>query len=410
MAKPVGPICNLDCSYCYYVGKAASYPKRHPFRMSREVLRTYIRSYIESSPGPIVHFVWHGGEPTLAGLGYFRAAMEMQRECLPAGWQIWNNLQTNGTLLDDSWCEFLAAEHFEVGLSVDGTEALHDLNRRDRRDRGTYQRVVAAYRRLAAYGIRADLLCTVTPATVRDPVGVYRALRELGSPFLQFLPVVAKTPMGTPGEGSLSGVDYGRFLVAVFDEWVRHDLGTVLVQFFAEAIRAFAGGSPSLCVMAPTCGQVVALEHDGNVYCCDHFVDDQHRLGSIMESELATLISSPQQRAFGDAKRDALPSQCLRCPWLRACNGGCPKDRFGVSSDGEMGLNVLCEGLVAFFEYAAPYINRIVEFGRAKMGPREVMAQFEAEAKLRWHSVGRNDPCPCGSGRKAKACCWSQRP
>ncbi len=410
MAKPVGPICNLACTYCYYLDTARLYERPHRFRMSDELLDAYVRQYIEASPGPLVHFVWHGGEPTLAGLGFFRRAVGLQRRYLPQGWSCWNNLQTNGTLLDEQWCAFLAEERFEVGLSVDGTELLHDAYRRDRNGRGTYQRVAAATQRLQRHGVRPDLLCTVTPAVAQDPLGVYRALRALGGTFLQFLPIVRRGPDGQPTPESVSPDDYGRFLCAVFDEWVRHDLGKLQVQLFFESLRAWGGETPTLCVMAPTCGRALVVEHDGAVYTCDHYVNPEHRLGDIQSTHLGALADAPALLRFGADKRDRLPAQCRECPWLAACNGGCPKDRFARAADGEPGLHYLCAGLRRFFAHADAPLRRLVELGRQNASPAAAMAALREESAAPWRAVGRNDLCPCGSGRKAKRCCWPQRP
>jgi len=410
MAKPVGPICNLACTYCYYLETRSLYQRPHQFRMTDVLLERYIRQYIEASPGPLVHFVWHGGEPTLAGLDFYRRAVQLQRRHLPEGWTCWNNLQTNGTLLDDDWCAFLAEERFEVGLSIDGTERPHDTFRRYRNGRRTYAQVAAAVDRLRRCGVHPDLLCTVTAMVAEDPLGTYRRLRDLGGTFLQFLPIVRRGADGRPTPESVSPEAYGRFLCAVFDEWVGHDLGTVVVQLFGEAVRAWAGQVPGLCVMAPTCGRVLVLEHDGAVYSCDHFVDPAHRLGNVATVHLGALVDTPAQIQFGADKHDRLPAQCRVCPWLAACNGGCPKDRFGVTGDGEPGLNYLCDGLRRFFAYADPVLRRLVDVARSGARPTELMAEVRAHTRARWRGIGRNDPCPCGTGRKAKRCCWSLRP
>ncbi len=410
MAKPVGPICNLACTYCYYLDTRRSYQRPHRFRMPDAVLERYVRQYIEASPGPVVHFVWHGGEPTLAGLGFYRRATDLQRRYLPEGWTVWNNIQTNGTLLDDEWCAFLAEQHFAVGLSVDGTALAHDSFRRHRNGRRTYDQVVAAVGRLRHHGVQPDLLCTVTPTIAGDPLGAYRALRTMGGTFLQFLPIVRRGPDGQLTPESVSPQAYGRFLCAVFDEWVSHDLGTLVVQLFGEAARAWAGQVPSLCVMAPTCGRVLVLEHDGAVYACDHFVDPAHRLGDMGIVHLGELADTPALLRFGAGKRDHLPAQCRACPWLAACNGGCPKDRFAVAADGEPGLNYLCEGLRRFFAYADPVLQDLAHMAARGRRPGDLMTKMRARTRARWRGIGRNDPCPCGSGSKAKRCCWSLRP
>jgi serine-type anaerobic sulfatase-maturating enzyme len=415
MAKPVGPICNLECGYCYYLEKARLYERPHQFRMTDEQLETYVRQYIEASPGPIVHFVWHGGEPTLAGLDFYRRATQLQRQHLPHGWTCWNNLQTNGTLLDDEWCTFLAEEKFDVGLSIDGTAALHDTYRVDHNGHGTYATVLAAARRLQARGIQPDLLCTVSSATAQQPLNVYRALRDIGTGWVQFLPIVARDPDRpitdqTVTPETVTPEAYGRFLTTIFDQWAHHDIGKLNVQFFVETSRVWGGASANLCWMAPTCGRVLVVEHDAAVYSCDHFVTPEHRIGTLEHDHLGALVDTPAQQQFGLDKRDGLPAQCRACPWLSVCNGGCPKDRIATTEDGEPGLNYLCDGLRQFFAHAEQPLRHFINRGRKGAKPATIMAELRAASLQRWQGIGRNDPCICGSGLKAKRCCWPQRP
>ena len=410
MAKPVGPLCNLECGYCYYLKTGQQYEHSDTFRMSDVLLETYVRQYIEASPGPTVTFVWHGGEPTLAGLDFYRRAVDLQKRYLPPGWNCWNNLQTNGTLLDEEWCSFLADAHFDVGLSLDGTSWVHNIYRKDKRGRGTYDIAVSAVRRLQAHGIQPDLLCTVTSDTAKDPVGVYRALRDLNTGWIQFIPIVRRESDGNMTPDSVSSDAYGRFLSAVFDDWVQHDLGKLNVQQFAEILLVWSGGKASACWMTPICGRVLILEHDGAVYSCDHFVTPEHRIGDLETSLLAELVDSPVQRRFGQDKSSSLPDQCRACRWLAVCNGSCPKDRFVTAGDHGPGLNYLCDGLRHFFAHAEAPLRRVIESRKSGLRPDNVMAQLRAEAAARWRGVGRNDPCPCGSGLKAKQCCWSLRP
>jgi uncharacterized protein len=377
--------------------------------MTDAALETYIRQYLEASPGPSVQFTWHGGEPTLAGLDFYRRAAELQRRYLPEGWECWNNLQTNGLLLDDAWCDFLAGAGFDVGLSIDGTQRAHDAYRRSRSG-GTWEQAAAAVRRLQAHGIQPDLLCTVTAATASEPSAVYRALRSFGTGWIQFIPVALREADGGISPESVTAEDYGNFLCAVFDEWSLRDLGRTEVQLFAETARVWSGGAAGLCWMAPVCGRVLIVEQDGGVYSCDHFVDPDHRIGSIADSSLGELADSPAQRRFGAAKSDSLPAQCRECPWRPACNGGCPKDRWALSGEGEPPANYLCAGLKRFFSYSEKPLKKIARQRRAGAGPDAIMSALRQDMQERWRGVGRNDPCPCGSGRKAKHCCWRQRP
>ena len=410
MAKPVGPACNLKCSYCYYLEKTHLFSHLHQFRMSDELLETYVRQYIAAHPGPNILFVWHGGEPTLAGLDFYRRAVELQNRYLPEGWTCWNNIQTNGTLLDDEWCSFLADTHFDIGLSIDGTQWLHDTYRKDHLGRGSYKSAAESVQRLQTHGIQPDLLCTVNSAVAKEPLSVYRALRSFDTGWIQFIPIIERTPDGQMTPESVTGEEYGHFLCTVFNEWIHHDIDSMNVQFFAEMSLVWSGGSASLCWMAPTCGRVLIVERDGGVYSCDHFVTPEYYIGNLETSILSTLVDNPVQRQFGNDKRDRLPSQCHSCSWLEVCNGGCPKDRFSLADDGERGLNYLCNGLREFFAYAEKPLKRVIQRRKRGISPETIMAELRTESLALWKGIGRNDPCPCGSGRKAKNCCWSLRP
>jgi uncharacterized protein len=410
MAKPVGPACNLECSYCYYLEKAELFAGQNSFRMSDEVLETLVRQYIAASAEPEVLFVWHGGEPTLAGLDFYRRAIELQEKYLPAGWSCRNNLQTNGILLDDEWCSFLADNSFDVGISIDGTQWVHDKYRKDHRGLGTYEITVKSIRRLQSHGIQPDLLCTVTSESARDPLSIYRALRSYNTGWIQFIPIIRRNQGGEITQESVTPEDYGRFLCAVFNEWIHHDIARLNVQFFAEMSLVWAGGNPSVCWMAPVCGRVLVVEHDGGVYSCDHFVDTEHLIGNIRNAELIELVESSTQRRFGEDKTNFLPRQCQSCSWLDVCNGGCPKDRFALSVDGEPGLNYLCPGLQRFFSYAEKPLKQLINLRKRGISPEIIMSELRDEAQKRWQGIGRNEPCPCGSGLKAKNCCWDLRP
>ncbi len=410
MVKPMGSACNLRCSYCYYLDAGTRTGKPHQTRMTDEMLEEFIRGYIKASPGPNVSFVWHGGEPTLAGLPFFEKAVALQKKYLPEGFSCWNNLQTNGILLDEEWCRFLAENHFDVGLSIDGASWIHDRFRKDINGNGTYDRTVEAAKRLKAAGIRPDLLCTVTRASSEEPLAVYRALRGLDTGWIQFIPIVCRDEQGNVTPDSVTPEGYGRFLSVIFDEWLQNDLGKLDVQLFAEMATVYAGRPASLCYMAPRCGRVLIVEHDGSVYSCDHFVDGDHRIGNIAETSLGALVDSPLQKKFGGSKEEKLTAKCKRCPWLFLCRGGCLKDRFAVTEDGEEGLYYLCKGMEAFFAHTEKPVKTVMEMVKKGKSPSEISSFFRMEAKKRWEGVGRNDPCPCGSGKKAKNCCWDFRP
>ena len=376
MAKPVGSRCNMRCAYCYYLekGKYSENPKQT--RMSFDLLERLIRQTIAASPGPVVSFTWHGGEPTLAGMDFYKKAVELEKKYLPRGWEAWNNLQTNGLLLNEGWCRFLKENRFDVGLSIDGPAEVHDKNRRLVNGAGTFDRVRASIRRLREAGVEPDLLCTVNAVSQDRPLEVYRALRETGCGWVQFIPVVIRDGAGGADPRSVSPEGYGRFLTAVFDEWVTHDLGKLDVQLFAEMARIMAGGEASLCWMSPVCGHVLIAEEDGAVYSCDHFVDDAHRIGSLRDGRLARMAEGEFQRSFGESKRSALTDECRACPYLRFCNGGCPKDRFGVSADGQPGQYWLCAGLKAFFAHAQPVLETVMAMSAQGKKPPEIMAEL----------------------------------
>ena len=401
MIKPVGASCNMQCAYCYYL-KTQTGADRHA-HMPQETLESLIRNYIESVPGPIVSFTWHGGEPTLAGLDFYREAVRLEKQYLPEGWECWNNLQTNGLLLDDEWCRFLREEHFDVGVSIDGTQMIHDLYRKDGQGEGTYQRVTENIRRLQQHGIQPDLLCTVTETTAQHGREVYLALRDLGTGWMQFIPIVQQ-------EQQVSPASYGSFLKDVFSAWIFHDLGRTQVQLFSEMGQVLRGGEASLCWMAPTCGNVLIAENDGSIFACDHFVDPEHRIGDLTKEPLSDILLVPEQQAFGNSKKEKLTQQCRQCPYLKYCGGGCLKDRFGVSEDGEQGQYYLCEGLYDFFGYAEPLLKKAAEGAGRGESPQQIMNALVQEERIKYRSVGRNDLCPCGSGKKFKACCQRRVP
>lgn len=376
MAKPVGSRCNMRCSYCYYLDKGKFSSSTVQSRMSDAVLESMISQTIERSDGPVVSFTWHGGEPTLAGIEFYRKAVELEKKYLPSGWQVWNNMQTNGLRISEEWCRFLKENRFDVGVSIDGNAAIHDRNRRTVKGEGTYSKVIRGIKLLRSAGIEPDLLCTVNSATAADPAGAYRALSDTGCGWIQFIPIVVRRPDGSLSKQSVNGEDYGRFLIAVFDEWVKRDIGRMDVQLFAETARIMAGGEASLCWMSRTCGRVLIAEEDGSIYSCDHFVDSEHRLGNIKKDDLEQMLDGEYQLSFGNAKETGLTAECRRCPYLKYCNGGCPKDRFGVSVDGEKGQYILCEGLKAFFSHAEPVLKRIMELSSHGLKPEEIRKEL----------------------------------
>jgi uncharacterized protein len=411
-AKPVGSICNLDCRYCYYLGKEYLYPDGAPVRMPDDVLENYIVQHIEATPGPEVAFSWHGGEPTVLGLDYFRKIVSLQRRHTPAGHRVTNGIQTNGFLLDEEWCRFFAAEHFGVGLSLDGPQEMHDRYRLTKGGQGSHRQALQALKLLRRFRIPFDILCVVNDYNVRYPTQVYRFFKENGTRYIGFLPAVEWTPEA-PGGISACTVParaYGIFLCTIFDEWVRQDVGRIRVQIFEEAVRPAQGMDHSLCIFRETCGDIPVIEHNGDLFSCDHYVDEKHRLGNIGQVPLVELLEHPAQRAFGQAKKDSLPRCCRECEVLAMCNGGCPKDRFLLTPDGEAGLNYLCEGLKIFFTHSIPYLIQLssLEHVESSHASRTQLARTTLGA--RFPGAGRNESCPCGSGRKYKKCCLNKIP
>jgi uncharacterized protein len=352
MAKPGGSRCNLACRYCFYLSKRELYPGSR-FRMSDEVLEEYTRQTIEGHCIPDVTFAWQGGEPTLMGLDFFKKALQLQKKYCRPGMLIRNTIQTNGILLDNRWCDFFRKNRFLVGISIDGPRELHDACRTDTAGKGTFDRVMQGLALLKKHQVDFNILCTVNAVNGDHPCKVYRFFRdEAKAQFIQFVPVVERDR--TTGEITALSIrpdQYGKFLIGVFDEWVRHDVGRIYVQHFDTALANWYGEPHGICVFSPTCGSAMVIEHNGDIYSCDHFVGQDHLLGNILEVPLAELVHSDRQRQFGRNKRERLPQYCRECPVLFACRGECPKNRFAPTPDGEPGLNYLCEGYRLFFSH-----------------------------------------------------------
>lgn len=410
MVKPVGGTCNLACAYCYYRSKTALYPGSR-FQMDEALLENFIRQYVEAQRVPETIFAWQGGEPLLAGKRFFERAVALQDEYCPAGMTIRNALQTNGTLLDEEWCRFFRQRNFLIGISLDGPCEVHDVYRRDKEGRPTFRRAMRGVALLREYGGEFNVLAAVHAANVPYPLEVYRFLRdEVGAQFIQFIPIVEPVD-GTAqvSSRSVGAEQYGRFLIAIFDEWVQHDIGRVSVQIFDAALAAWMGNAPGLCVFAPTCGTALVLEHNGDLYACDHFVAPRYRLGNLRDKPLLAMVASPQQQEFGAAKHSMLPKMCRECEVRFVCNGGCPKDRILRTPHGEAGLNYLCAGYRMFFTHVWRPMEQIVNAlrrGGSPIATTTVMepAQSDILFQHQINRVGRNSPCPCGSGRKYKYC------
>jgi uncharacterized protein len=422
LAKPIGPICNLDCKYCFYLEKESLYPQVSKWAMQDDVLDSYICQYIEAHDSPEVQFAWQGGEPTLLGVDYFRKLVDIQKK-YANGKRILNAFQTNGVLLNDEWAAFFKANVFLIGISIDGPRELHDTYRVDKGGQPTFDRVMRGLEMLKRHNVEFNTLTTVHRGNADYPLEVYHFLKECGSGYMQFIPIVERIAHNATVDGlqlispdfdgvarvapwSVESKQFGRFLCTIFDEWVRRDVGRYYVQLFDVSLESWCGMEPGLCVFRKQCGSALAIEHGGDVYSCDHYVYPQNRLGNIMESALQSLVDSEQQRDFGQAKETTLPRYCRECDVRFACNGECPKHRFEKTPDGEAGLNYLCAGYKMFFHHVDPYMKFMARELAAERAPANVMRWIAAqEVQSAFQKAGRNEPCPCGSGKKFKHCC-----
>ncbi len=415
MTKPIGPICNLDCEYCFYLDKEKLYPNTRSFRMTDEVLENYVRQYIEAQKVDEVTFAWQGGEPTLMGVEFFRRAVEFQKKYRRTGMRIQNSFQTNGTLLNDEWATFLKRNNFLIGLSIDGPPKLHDRLRYDKHGRPSSKDVLRGLKLLQKHGVDYNVLCVLNRYNADYPLELYRYFKSLGVEFLQFIPAVEHLEGRNVSECSVEAKQYGKFLCAIFDQWVMNDIGKIFVQIFDIALEAWLGYKPSLCIFSETCGDAMAIEHNGDLYSCDHFVFPEYHLGNIAEKSMEEMVDSQFQRKFGTDKRDNLPAYCQECEVRFVCNGGCPKNRFIQAPTGEDGLNYLCAGYKMFFNHVDEPMRLMaaaLEAGRPANSISPVMRE-EGNRQLTGtvvrsetaEKVGRNSPCPCGSGKKHKHCC-----
>ncbi len=426
MLKPIGPVCNLNCTYCYYLEKKNLYHDTRNFRMKDELLEEFTRQYIASQDVPVVGFVWQGGEPTLLGVDYFIKALEYQKK-YAGNKRIENIFQTNGTLLTEDFCRFFADNNFLVGVSIDGPEHLHDHHRLTNANKGSFKIVMEGIELLKKFKVEFNTLSVVNRQNSYHALEVYHFLKDIGSGFIQFIPIVERLASKTTpdkinlllpddpqeadvAEWSVEPEQYGHFLNAVFDEWVRKDVGKYFVQIFDVTLANWAGERPGLCVFSETCGDATAMEHNGDLYSCDHFVYPEYFLGNIMHNKLKDMATSDRQKTFGKDKRDRLPRYCFECEYRFACHGECPKNRVSTSPYGEPGLNYLCPSYKLFFSHVHPYMQFMAEELKAKRAPANVMQWVrrmeiqKQQEKAEKTIIGRNDPCPCGSGKKYKHC------
>ena len=430
LAKPTGATCNLDCKYCFFLSKEMLYPGSR-FRMADDLLEIYIRQLLEAQAGPEVIIAWQGGEPTLMGLDFFKRSIEFVNKYKKPGQAVSYTIQTNGTKIDDEFAAFFKQNNFLVGLSVDGPQHMHDTYRVNKGGAGTFDQVMRGWQFLQKHGVDVNILCTVNAANADHPLEVYHYFRdELKTEYIQFIPIVERStaemlPLANEGwserpggnrplytqigelvtERSVKPEQFGRFLITIFDEWVRRDVGKIFVNSFDAALANWVG-QPSLCIFHKTCGNALAMEHNGDMYSCDHFVEPSFLLGNIKETHMLDMISSEKQRKFGQDKFDTLPKYCRDCEVLFACYGECPRNRFIHTPDGEPGLNYLCAGYKEFFNHINHPMRLMADLLRRGRYADEVMniLALEETQKTKQMTARSNDPCPCGSGKKFRQC------
>ena len=391
LSKPIGPICNMDCEYCFYLEKEKLYPediRGQKFKMPGDVLETYIHQYIHSQDAPVINFAWQGGEPTLMGVDFFRRVVTLQKK-YAGGKTIENAFQTNGVNLDDEWCSFFAENNFLIGVSIDGPRRIHDSYRVFKNGKPTFDRVMRGIELLKKHNVEFNTLTCVHHNNADQGKIIYRFLKRIGSRYFQFIPIVERKAReevdvlsliepnnkveAEVTDWSVGPAMYGQFLIDVFDEWIKKDVGKIFVQMFDVALANWYGINPGLCVFSETCGKALAMEHNGDLYSCDHFVYPEYKLGNIMNTSLGEMVDSPSQRTFGQNKKSKLPQYCNECEYQFACHGGCPKQRFSHTPSGEEGLNYFCPSYKKFFKHVNPYMEFMVNELQNQRPPSNVM-------------------------------------
>lgn len=425
MAKPSSSICNLDCSYCFYLEKEKLYPDQNQnWRMNDETLARYIQQHIDAQVGLEVQFAWQGGEPTLMGVGFFRQVVALCSQ-YGSSKRISHTFQTNGILLNDEWCEFFKQHDFLVGVSIDGPQDLHDAYRVTRSKKSTHVKVMEGIQYLKKHHIEFNTLTVVHDINAQHPERVYQFLKQIGSTYLQFIPLVEREAqtfiqdsqaltLVHPGESqakrlpwSVASWRYGEFLNGVFDCWVKQDVGRIFVNMFDSTLATWCGYPSGACVTSETCGHAFALESNGDLYQCDHFVYPEYLLGNIHEVSIKEMNNSQEAKQFGEDKMKTLDADCLQCDYKFACHGGCPKHRFSVSQSGYINHNYFCEGYKSFFKHTAPHMKLMSKLIENQQSPANIMQVIKHNPKQLYSmfEISKNSPCPCGSGEKFKRCC-----
>lgn len=374
MLKPVGAACNLRCKYCYYLDKKNLYPEAGNYLMTEELLEHFTKQYIESQTMPEILFTWHGGETLMRSIKFYRKAVELQK-IYGRGRRIENALQTNGTLLTDEWCRFFRENNFLIGISVDGPQHCHDVYRRDREGRPSFLAAMRGISLLKKHGVEFNVMGVVNDYNVDYPLEFYHFFKSIDCHYIQFAPIVEVID-GEPASWNVPSSEWGDFLIAIFDEWVKKDMGTFYIQCFDSTLANWTGKQPGICTLAQTCGHAGVLEFNGDLYSCDHFVFPEYKLGNIKSQTLTEMVYSERQLKFGTYKCDRLPTQCRECEFLFACYGECPKNKILRTGSGEAGLNYLCEGYRKFFKHVAPYMDFMKNELLRQRSPANVMHHF----------------------------------
>ncbi|MCW8332177.1 anaerobic sulfatase maturase [Photobacterium sp. SDRW27] len=427
MAKPTGSICNIGCDYCFYLEKHKLYPEReHNWRMDDETLEQYIKQTIHAQDNDYVQFTWQGGEPMMMGLPFYEKAVRLSKH-YSNGKQIEHTFQTNGLLIDDAWCQFFKENNFLIGISIDGPEELHDHFRKTRAGKPTHSKVVQGINLLRKHGVEFNTLTVVSSENVKHPLRVYEFLKEIGSSYIQFIPLVEREshteknnplrlvlphePAAEVTSWSVPPKAYGQFLSEIFDVWVRRDVGRVFINMFDSTLSAWCDCSSSICHLSETCGNAFVLESNGDLYSCDHYVYPEYLIGNINQKTINECKVTPQAIEFRTKKQLELTPECESCEYKFACNGGCPKHRFSVSGEGYPRHNYFCQGYKAFFEHSAKYMQTmrtLINSGRYADEIMLMLAYQESSKLTTTGSTGRNESCPCESGKKYKHCCGKQ--
>jgi len=376
MAFPAGPKCNLDCEYCYYLDKIKLYPNTDNFMMSYQILTMYIKQYVQAYSGSDITFIWQGGEPTLRGLKFFKKAVELEKKYVPKHLSFHNHFQTNGILIDKQWAKFFLREDFLVGLSIDGPDYLHDKYRRDKKGNPTHKQVMESLKVLKTYNIKYNVLCVVNNLNVKKPTQVYNFFKEKEIKHLQFIPLVEADKNGKISKRTVQPEDYNKFLIELFNEWILNDYGDIYIQFFEECVKAWLGIKTNLCTVSEYCGNNLALEQNGDLYSCDHYVYFKNRLGNIKNTKIVDLIHSSKQIKFAELKINKLPEICRECKYFFVCHGGCPKNRLKEYKSSGKNVNYLCEAYKCFFDYASPYFNSIADGIRLRKNPVDIQSEL----------------------------------